>query len=149
MPPIFAGQMFFFVPIDRLAVPRRRRIDKAVLYGATWARIWTSSVTHVIVESDRKMADVVKATGQKNLPSNIFLVADTWLTESLSYKEMRDSTAQRFQVMSASTTSVQVYIQEADAIRLNGMNSAGRCALTEAGLHGTVCRLCSRNLFRR
>jgi hypothetical protein len=101
VPQIFAGQTFFFVPNDKRAVPRKRRIDKAILHGASWARGWTSSVTHVIVESDKKMADVVKATGREELPGNTTLVLDTWLTESLSYKEMRDVTARRFEVSEA------------------------------------------------
>jgi hypothetical protein len=95
---IFAGQTFFFVPNDNRAVPRKRRIDKAILHGATWARAWVPEVTHIIVESDRKLQDVVKLTGQDELPAHIALVWDTWLTESLAYKEVRDSTARRFRV---------------------------------------------------
>jgi hypothetical protein len=112
VPPIFAGQRFFFVPNDRRAVPRKRRIDKAVLHGSTWAEAWTSSVTYVIVEGDQTMADVAKATGQEELPANIFLVSDTWLTESLSYKEMRYNTARRFRLERASEVVVEAYIQE-------------------------------------
>lgn len=98
LPQIFAGQTFIFVPNDDRAVPRKRRIDKAILHGAIWAKAWVPSVTHIIVESERKLKDVVKLTGQEDLPANIALVWDTWLTESLGYKEMRDSTARRFQV---------------------------------------------------
>lgn len=96
---IFTGQTFFFIPNDNRAVPRKRRIDKAILHGARWARAWTpSSVTHVIVESDRTLRDVAKVIGEEHLPANIALLRDTWLTESLSYKEMRDITARRFQM---------------------------------------------------
>ena len=98
VPQIFAGQTFFFVPNDDRAVPRKRRIDKAILHGGTWAKVWGPGVTHIIVESDRELKDVLKLTGQEDVPPDIALVWDTWLTESLSYKEMRDSTARRFQV---------------------------------------------------
>lgn len=95
---IFAGQTFFFIPNDNRAVPRKRRIEKAVLHGATWARAWVPSVTHVIVESDKKMADVIKATGLKEMPFKTNLVLNTWLTESLAFKETRDVAARRFEV---------------------------------------------------
>jgi hypothetical protein len=98
LPQIFAGQTFFFVPNDNRAVPRKRRIDKAILHGAKWARAWVPGVTHIIVESDRKLNDLVKLTGQEDVPAEVSIVSDTWLTESLGYKEMRDSTARRFQV---------------------------------------------------
>lgn len=98
VPQIFAGQTFFFVPNDNRAVPRKRRIDKAVLHGATWARAWVPGVTHIIVESSKKLEDVVKLTGQDEIPAHIALVWDTWLTESLGYKEARDSSARRFRV---------------------------------------------------
>jgi hypothetical protein len=112
VPQIFAGQTFFFVPNDNRAVPRKRRVDKAILHGASWARAWTPSVTHVIVESDRKTAEVVKATGQEELPGNTTLVLDTWLTESLSYKEMRDVTARRFEVPGATPAAEAMVEQE-------------------------------------
>lgn len=98
VPQIFAGQTFFFVPNDDRAVPRKRRIDKAILHGGIWTKNWGPEVTHIIVESDRKLKDVLKLTGLEDVPPDIALVWDTWLTESLSYKEMRDSTARRFQV---------------------------------------------------
>lgn len=95
---IFAVQTFFFVSNDNRAVPRKRRIDKAVLHGAAWARAWFPGVTHIIVESGKTLQDVVKLTGQIDVPSHVSLVWDIWLTESLGYKELRDTAARRFQV---------------------------------------------------
>jgi hypothetical protein len=51
--------------------------------GATWARAWTPSVTHVIVEDNQKLEDLVKVTGQQVLPKDVARIMHTWLTESL------------------------------------------------------------------
>ena len=128
LPQIFAGQTFLFVPNNNRAVPRKRRIDKAILHGATWARAWVPGVTHIIVESDRKLNDVVKLTGQEDVPAEVSLVWDTWLTESLGYKEMRDSTARRFQVKNEHPVETSKPVKE---LEKDGFEEHGRTSSEE------------------
>ena len=73
---IFTGSMFYFIPNDDVAPPRKMRIQRALQYGATWERVWSARVTHVIVDSYVEMSDVVKHFRVEKLPvgSHMFRV---------------------------------------------------------------------------
>ena len=65
---IFNGLTFFFIPNNDVAAPRRKRIEKALQYGAEWEKVWPSSVTHAIVDSNLHMRDVFKVLGLDVIP---------------------------------------------------------------------------------
>ncbi len=46
---------------------RRKRIEKAQEYGASWAREWSGDVTHIIVDANLRMSVVEKAIGSDQL----------------------------------------------------------------------------------
>ncbi len=52
-----------FVPNNDIAGPRRMRIKKAIEYGATWTRDWRQGTTHVIVDNEFTINDVLKVLG--------------------------------------------------------------------------------------
>ena len=65
---IFTGSTFYFIPNDDVAQPRKMRIQRALQYGATWERVWSAGVTHVVVDSYIKMSDVLKHSRVEKLP---------------------------------------------------------------------------------
>ena len=113
---IFTGSVFYFIPNDDVAAPRKMRIQRALQYGATWERVWSAEVTYVVVDSNIKMPDVLKNLRVAKLPVSVLpchvevflicfcgqedtvVVNDAWLTESISYREMRDPEAKRFRI---------------------------------------------------
>jgi DNA polymerase IV len=68
---IFTGSVFYFIPNDDVAAPRKMRIQRALQYGATWERVWSAEVTHVVVDSNIKMPDVLKNLRVAKLPVSI------------------------------------------------------------------------------
>jgi DNA polymerase IV len=71
---IFTGSVFYFIPNDDVAPPRKMRIQRALQYGATWERVWSANVTHVIVDSNIKMPDVLKNLRVAKLPVSVLRV---------------------------------------------------------------------------
>jgi DNA polymerase IV len=68
---IFTGFVFYFIPNDDVAPPRKMRIQRALQYGATWERVWPANVTHVVVDSNIKMPDVLKNLRVAKLPVSV------------------------------------------------------------------------------
>jgi DNA polymerase IV len=71
---IFTGSVFYFIPNDDVAAPRKMRIQRALQYGATWERVWSAKVTHVVVDSNIKMHDVLKNLRVMELPVSVLPV---------------------------------------------------------------------------
>lgn len=69
---IFKGLTFFFIPNNDVAPARRLRIAKAQEYGALWARVWSSDVTHVIVDKDLVFQDVLKVVDTEKISVSPF-----------------------------------------------------------------------------
>lgn len=69
---IFNGLTFYFIPNNDIAAPRRKRIEKGLQYGAVWEKVWPGSVTHVIVDSNVAMKDVLRILGLDKLPVSYF-----------------------------------------------------------------------------
>ena len=65
---IFTGSIFYFIPNDDVAAPRKMRIQRALQYGAVWEKIWSAAVTHVIVDSSIMTPDVLKHFRRDKLP---------------------------------------------------------------------------------
>jgi DNA polymerase IV len=71
---IFRGSTFYFIPNNNVAGPRKLRIQRALEYGAIWERVWSALVTHVIVDSNLTMSDVLKHFRLEKLPVSVVLV---------------------------------------------------------------------------
>lgn len=71
---IFRGSTFYFIPNNNVAGPRKLRIQRALEYGAIWERVWSALVTHVIVDSNLTMSDVLKHFRLETLPVSVVLV---------------------------------------------------------------------------
>lgn len=74
---IFNGYTFYFIPNDDIAAPRKKRIEKALQYGAVWEKFWQVGITHVVVDSNIAIHDVLKVLHLDRLPvksSTIHLV---------------------------------------------------------------------------
>jgi hypothetical protein len=65
---IFTGSTFYFIPNNDAAGPRKMRIQRALQYGAVWERVWSAEVTHVIVDSNITMTDVLRHYRVDKLP---------------------------------------------------------------------------------
>jgi len=91
-----------FIPNDDINKVRRLRIQGAIAQGATWARELDDSITHMIVDSDVTAPTVAKFINGALDFSQIAIVKDRWLVESLTYKHVRDTVQGRFQLQGAS-----------------------------------------------
>lgn len=49
-----------FIPNNDINPNRRMRIRKAVEYGAEWVQVWSSNVTHIVVDKAITKEDVLK-----------------------------------------------------------------------------------------
>lgn len=64
---IFKGLTFFFIPNNDISPARRLRIQRSQEYGAVWARVWSTDVTHVIVDKDLNYKEVLKVLTSEQL----------------------------------------------------------------------------------
>ena len=94
---VFKGLTFHFVPNDAIG-PRRRRIEKAQEYGATWSQKLDDSVTHIIVDATIVFKDVLRYLRVDAISQEIVLVNETYPAECIGYANLIDSSRSRFQV---------------------------------------------------
>jgi hypothetical protein len=71
---IFTGSTFYFIPNNDVAAPRKLRIQRALQYGAVWERVMSTKVTHVVVDGNITMSDVLKHFYGEKLPVSILPV---------------------------------------------------------------------------
>lgn len=62
------SRLAVFFPNNDVAPARRLRIQKAMEYGANWAKDWGDNITHVIVDKDLLFQDVLKFLKLDHLP---------------------------------------------------------------------------------
>ena len=82
---------------------RKLRIQSAIAQGATWARRLDSSVTHIIVDGTIDASGASRVIKENVDLSQVAIVKDTWLIESMSHKNVRDPSQGRFQLKGAVT----------------------------------------------
>ena len=75
---LFKGLSFYFFPDNDIAEPRRLRIAKAIQYGAVWAKEWSDSVTHVIVDGDLNYDQLLRHLNVDSLPSHIVIAHENY-----------------------------------------------------------------------
>ncbi|KAJ5246830.1 hypothetical protein N7468_001813 [Penicillium chermesinum] len=95
---IFKNLVFFFFPNNDVSSLRRLRIQRAQEYGARWAREWSSTITHVIVDKDLSYQDLVVHLKLESVPENIAIVNDTYPPECLKYSTVINPSQARFRV---------------------------------------------------
>jgi hypothetical protein len=57
---IFNDKIFYYIPDNDVGPLRKLRIQRAMSYGATWTKEWSSSITHIIVDSDHTFDEITK-----------------------------------------------------------------------------------------
>ena len=96
---IFSGLKFFFFPNNDSNPARRMRITKSLEYGATWIKDWSATVTHVIVDNSIKYDQVLSWLKLEVLPTGVICVNETYPSECISFKMLRDPKQALFKVI--------------------------------------------------
>jgi DNA polymerase IV len=104
-----------FFPNSDTNKVRKRRIEKAKEFGATWIKDWTSSVTHVIMDDKMNYQELTKYLKLEALPvrgllasndsqltselqSEVMVVNETYPSDCISYRRLEDPKARYYQV---------------------------------------------------
>ncbi|ETN46155.1 uncharacterized protein HMPREF1541_00339 [Cyphellophora europaea CBS 101466] len=95
---LFPGLCFYFVPNRDTPYVRKLRVQFAIANGATWAKSWIASVTHIIVDPNLSFQQAVKALPSGVTPEGIPLVNDEWLTDCSLRQRVSEVTQRRFLV---------------------------------------------------
>ena len=74
---IFNGLHFYFFPNNEKHPARFMRISKAIAFGATWHRDWTSFVTHVVVDKSLDYAMLLKFLKRDGLPVGVICINES------------------------------------------------------------------------
>ncbi|KIV79443.1 hypothetical protein PV11_07005 [Exophiala sideris] len=93
---IFTGLLFFLIPNNDECSMRRLKIHRAIEHGATWANEWYDDVTHIIVCGDLDVTQASKFFASGKIPHGPALVRQNWVDDSISSKDLKDPTRQRF-----------------------------------------------------
>jgi DNA polymerase IV len=101
----FDGLHFYFFPNNEKHPARFMRISKAIAFGASWHREWTSFVTHVIVDQTMDYAMLLKFLKKDDLPAGVICVNGIWPSECIAYRALLDHTRPQFRVPGAPTVA--------------------------------------------
>ncbi|KAJ6120079.1 DNA polymerase family X [Penicillium sp. IBT 18751x] len=95
---IFKGLSFYFLPNDDIAPSRRLRIQRAREYGAQWAREWTESITHIIVDKGLLYQDLLTHLRVEDLSAHIAVVNESYPSDCIRFKTVLSTLQVRFRV---------------------------------------------------
>lgn len=95
---IFQGKVFYYIPPDDKAQPRRIRINKAIKFGATWTTELTLSTTHIVVDKTLTFKDVMTFLKLETLPSNIIMVSEDYPIDSIESRFLLDPKQKQYTV---------------------------------------------------
>ncbi|CZT50305.1 related to DNA-directed DNA polymerase lambda [Rhynchosporium secalis] len=94
------GKTIFWIPPNDVVPLRKRKIDRAREFGATWTK--EANITHVVVDNDLSYQDVMKFLSptikSKNLPRHITLVNENYIGECATFKLLLDHGQTKYQV---------------------------------------------------
>ncbi|KAL5341845.1 hypothetical protein BJX70DRAFT_358103 [Aspergillus crustosus] len=107
---IFKDLVFFFFPNNDSNPLRRLRIQRSQEYGASWARTWADSITHVIVDKGMGFEEMMKYLKLETIPPNVALVNDDYPAECINFRCVLSVTQVRFQVEGAPSSTKQAGI---------------------------------------
>ncbi|KIN01919.1 hypothetical protein OIDMADRAFT_161588 [Oidiodendron maius Zn] len=95
---IFQGKVFYYVPPDDKAQPRRIRINKAIKFGAAWTTELSLSTTHIVVDKTLTFKDVMTFLKLETLPSNIIMVSEDYPIDSIESRFLLDPKQKQYTV---------------------------------------------------
>jgi DNA polymerase IV len=98
---IFSSLHFYFFPNNEKHPARLMRISKAISFGATWHRDWTTFVTHVIVDKAMDYAMLLRFLKKDSLPAGVMCVNESWPSECIAYRALLDYSRPQFRVSGA------------------------------------------------
>ncbi|PYH39950.1 DNA-directed DNA polymerase IV [Aspergillus neoniger CBS 115656] len=98
---ILKGLVFYYLPNDDRTTLRKLQMQRAREYGASRAREWNDTVTHVVVERWYTYENVMKHFKNKPIPENVALVDSNYPLLCIGARQMLDATQTRFRVRGA------------------------------------------------
>jgi DNA polymerase IV len=102
---IFPAEMYFhFVPNRGLTNLQQRQIEEAEKHGARVAANFSKTVTHIIVDPNWTLSQVLEELPSKRQPTGMTMVTWAWVVESMLYG-LREPDQHRFRVKGATGTT--------------------------------------------
>ncbi|GLA65461.1 hypothetical protein AtubIFM54640_007214 [Aspergillus tubingensis] len=98
---ILKGLVFYYLPNDDRTTLRKLQMQRAREYGASRAREWNDTITHVVVERWYTYENVMKHFKNKPIPENVALVDSNYPLLCIGARQMLDATQTRFRVRGA------------------------------------------------
>ncbi|KAJ5767086.1 uncharacterized protein N7511_004702 [Penicillium nucicola] len=95
---IFKDLVFYFFPNNDVSPVRRLRIQRAQEYGATWSRAWGKAVTHVIVDKELLLTDLLGSIKLDALPTTVVLVNESYPSDCIQFRSVLNPLQLRFRV---------------------------------------------------
>ncbi|KAJ5301879.1 hypothetical protein N7508_006742 [Penicillium antarcticum] len=87
-----------FFPNNDISPLRRLRIQRSQEYGAQWSRVWAKTVTHVIVEKDLLLNDLLSSIKLEALPTTVILVNESYPSDCIQFRSVLNPLQLRFRV---------------------------------------------------
>ncbi|KAL9056907.1 MAG: hypothetical protein Q9162_002678 [Coniocarpon cinnabarinum] len=94
----FKDSKIYFFPNNDIDMGRRIRIFRAVERGATWVKTWHHNVTHLVVDNNMKLPDLLKELRLDELPVDVILVNDEYVPACVEAKARLDPAQLQFHV---------------------------------------------------
>ncbi|RAH60983.1 DNA polymerase Pol4 [Aspergillus piperis CBS 112811] len=98
---ILKGLVFYYLPNDDRTTLRKLQMQRAREYGASRAREWNDTITHVVVERWYTYENVMKHFKNKPIPENVALVDSNYPLLCIGARQILDATQTRFRVRGA------------------------------------------------
>lgn len=95
---VFKDLVFFFFPNNDINLARRRRIAKAIEYGASWVVEWCDDITHVIVDRDLRFEHLTTHLKIDALPQHIVVVNENYPADCITYLDTIDHKQPQYRI---------------------------------------------------
>ncbi|KAB2578470.1 DNA polymerase lambda [Lasiodiplodia theobromae] len=95
---VFKDLVFFFFPNNDINLARRRRIAKAIEYGASWVVEWCDDITHVIVDRDLQFEHLTTHLKIDALPQHIVVVNENYPADCIMYLDIIDHKQPQYRI---------------------------------------------------
>ncbi|KAF8534376.1 hypothetical protein BDD12DRAFT_809407 [Trichophaea hybrida] len=131
---LFQGMYFYFIPNNLKNPARKLKVQRAHEHGAFCASglfvDCEEAITHIVVDSNFKYTDILKALGLDSIPAHIIVVKDTYPSDCLQYRRIVDHAQSIYVVpdrersatpaepsMHSAPGSLQIKAQATDAVQ--------------------------------
>ena len=95
---IFKGLSFFFFPNNDVAPARAFRIRKALEWGALWIKTWKEGITHVVVDKNLSIKDLLTFLKIQSLPQDIIVVNEDYPADCIRFRFVVNPRQSHYQV---------------------------------------------------